>query len=158
MLVTSCVTTQMVRTGVKLPQGSHINPDACRSNTELLPSDPPALRPQQVVGVCRQSSSLLDEREGARRRAGRLRLAGVRPFSNETRLLIVMAMEQLNRPATSAEIYGMLDGSKPLALIEYHLCVLVMEKSAEIVFGPELLFRLTPETDVPEPLARERCR
>jgi hypothetical protein len=51
-------------------------------------------------------------------------------------------MEELDHPATSAEIYGMLDGTRSLAVIEYHLHTLVRSGFAGLIIGPELRFDL----------------
>src|SRR5690349_13137074 len=59
--------------------------------------------------------------------AGRSELRGARPRRNEVRALVIAALEELDRAVTSAEVYGMLDGEKPLSLIEYHLAVLVKD-------------------------------
>lgn len=103
------------------------------------------------------SSSLLDEREVGRG-AGRPGPTGARPYLNETKLSIIAALEELDRPATSAEIYGMLDGTRSLSVIEYHLVTLVKAKDVEVVYGPELRFQLIPGSDALDQLRREQCR
>ena len=62
---------------------------------------------------------------------------------NETKAGIVAVMQELDRTATSAELYAIWDGTKPLAVFDYHLCTLVRAGMAEVVSGPELRFRLT---------------
>lgn len=102
------------------------------------------------------SARLLDGRN-KRRGARRSRLVGAWPPVSEMKLAIVAAMQELGRAATSAEIYGMLDGTRSLSVIEYHLSTLVGAGVAELVFGPELHFRLTPQEEWPR-IFRERCR
>lgn len=89
------------------------------------------------------SSSLLDEHEVWGGEAGRVRGARARPHLNETKLAIIAALAELDRPATSAEVYGVLDGARSLSAIEYHLATLVKTKDVELVLGPELRFQLT---------------
>lgn len=76
--------------------------------------------------------------------AGRPRSTGARPVVNETKALMVAVMGEFDRPVTSAELYAIWDGTKPLQTIEYHLSSLVKAKVAEVVFGPELHFQLVP--------------
>ena len=76
--------------------------------------------------------------------AGRLCSMGARPIVNETKALIVAVMGEFDRPMTSAELFGIWDGTKPLRVIEYHLSTLVRANVAEVVFGPELHFQLVP--------------
>jgi hypothetical protein len=56
--------------------------------------------------------------------AGRSRLSGARPLVNATRVSIVRAMRELDRPATVEEIRERLDDDPPLAAVEYHLSAL----------------------------------
>lgn len=60
---------------------------------------------------------------------------------------MIAVMGEFDHPMTSAELYAIWDGTKPLQTIEYHLSTLVMAGVAEVVFGPELHFQLVP---VPE--------
>ena len=77
--------------------------------------------------------------------AGRPHSKDARLIVNETRALVIAAMEELDRAVTSAEVYGMLDGEVPLDLIEDHLAALVKDKVAELVVLPaELHFQLLP--------------
>jgi len=57
---------------------------------------------------------------------------------------MIAVMGEFDRPMTSAELYGIWDGTKPLQAIEYHLSTLVKAGVAEVVYGPELHFCLTP--------------
>ena len=59
---------------------------------------------------------------------------------------------------TSAELYGLWDGTKSLQAIEYHLSTLVTAKAAEVAYGPELHFQLVPVMGDVKSLFRERCR
>lgn len=90
--------------------------------------------------------------------AGRLYSRGVRPIVSETKALIVAVMGEFGRPMTSAELYAIWDGTKPLQVIEYHLSTLVKAKVAEVVFGPELHFQLVPVSGDTESLFEEQCR
>lgn len=63
---------------------------------------------------------------------------------NETKALMIAVMGEFDRPMTSAELYAIWDGTKPLQVIEYHLSTLVKAGVAEVVYGPELHFCLTP--------------
>ena len=63
---------------------------------------------------------------------------------NETKALMIAVMGEFDRPMTSAELYGIWDGTKSLKAIEYHLSTLAMAKVVEVVFGPELHFQLVP--------------
>jgi hypothetical protein len=56
---------------------------------------------------------------------------------------MIAVMSEFDRPMTSAELYAIFDGERSLKAIEYHLCTLVKAKVAEVVYGPELHFRLT---------------
>ena len=49
---------------------------------------------------------------------------------------------ELDRPVTSKELYAIFDREWSLKAIEYHLYTLVKAKVAEVVYGPELHFRL----------------
>jgi hypothetical protein len=62
---------------------------------------------------------------------------------SETKALMIAVMGEFDRPMTSAELYAVWDGTKPLQTIEYHLSTLVKAGVAEVVFGPELHFCLT---------------
>jgi hypothetical protein len=57
---------------------------------------------------------------------------------------MIAVMGEFDRPMTSAELYAIWDGTKPLRAIEYHLSTLVKAKVAEVVLGPELHFQLVP--------------
>lgn len=63
---------------------------------------------------------------------------------SETKILMIAVMGEFDRPMTSAELYAIWDGTKPPRAIEYHLSTLVKAGVAEVVFGPELHFCLTP--------------
>lgn len=93
--------------------------------------------------------------EGHEDEAERLRPIDARPHINETKALMIAVMGEFGRPMTSAEIYALWGGAKPLQTIEYHLSTLVKANVAELVFGPELHFQLVP---VAKSLFRERCR
>jgi len=77
---------------------------------------------------------------------------------NKTKAMMIAVMGEFDRPMTSAELYAMWDGAKPLQTIEYHLSTLVMANVVELVFGPELHFQLVPAARDPKLLFRERCR
>lgn len=87
--------------------------------------------------------------------AGRLSQGSARPHIQETKAAIVALMRDLDRPVTSNELYAGLDRAWSLKAIEYHLSTLVKAKVIEIVFGPELHFRLTEGT---KGSTGERCR
>jgi hypothetical protein len=88
--------------------------------------------------------------------AGRYLRLGARPHIHEAKTAIVAEMQELDRPVPSKELYARLDRAWSLKAIEYHLSTLVRTKVVEIVFGPELRFRLTDRgTKGP---TRERCR
>ncbi len=70
---------------------------------------------------------------------------------------MIAVMGEFDRPMTSAELYAIWDGSKPLEVIEYHLDTLVKAGVAEVVLGPELHFQLVPEPGDTNHF-RERCR
>jgi len=57
---------------------------------------------------------------------------------------MVAVMGELGFPVTAAELYAIWEGTKPLQTIEYHLSTLVRARVAEVVYGPELQFRLVP--------------
>lgn len=77
--------------------------------------------------------------------AGRPALGDARPRRSETKTLVIKALKELDRAATSAEVYGMLDGAVPLGVIESDLCELVQAKIVEmVVLAPELHFRILP--------------
>ena len=90
--------------------------------------------------------------------AGRPRPKGARPIVNETKALVVVVMGEFGRPMTSAELYAIWDGTKPLQAIEYHLSTLVKAKVAEVVFDPELHFQLVPVSKDAGGHFEERCR
>jgi hypothetical protein len=73
------------------------------------------------------------------------------PVVNETKLAIVAVMQELERPVTSSELQGVWADHKDLKIFEYHLSTLVKAKVAEVVYGPELHFRLMSGTEVGEP-------
>ncbi|MDX6602875.1 MAG: hypothetical protein QOF13_2077 [Solirubrobacterales bacterium] len=76
---------------------------------------------------------------------------------SETKLAIVAVMQELDRPVSSIELQMIWAEPKALEIFEYHLSTLVKAKVAEVVFGPELHFRLVRGARVSEPF-RERCR
>jgi hypothetical protein len=102
--------------------------------------------------------SPLGDYEAKDHEAGRPRSMGARPVVSETKTLMVAVLGEFGRPMTSAELYAVWDGTKPLQAIEYHLSTLVKAKVAEVVFGPELHFQLVPVPDETESLFRKRCR
>jgi hypothetical protein len=65
---------------------------------------------------------------------------------NQTKLAIVAVMQELDRPITSTELQVIWAEHKDLKIFEYHLCTLVKAKVMEVVYGPELHFRLTAES------------
>jgi hypothetical protein len=81
-----------------------------------------------------------------------------RPIVSETKVLIVAVMGEFGRPVTSAELYAIWDGTKPLQTIEYHLSTLVKADVAEVVLGPELHFQLVPVSRDTASLSEGRCR
>lgn len=91
-------------------------------------------------------------------RAGCPRPKDARPVVSETKVLMIAVMGEFDRPMTSAELYAIWDGTKPLQVIEYHLSTLVKARVAEVVYGPELHFGLVRETQGDDPSVRERCR
>jgi hypothetical protein len=62
---------------------------------------------------------------------------------NETKLAMIAVMQEVDRPVTSSELQTIWTEHKALEIFEYHLCTLVKAKVAEVVYGPELHFRLT---------------
>ena len=80
-------------------------------------------------------------------RAGCPRPKDARPVVSETKALIIAVMSEFDRPMTSAELYAIWDGTKPLQAIEYHLSTLVKTGVAEMVYGPELHFSLTVQAE-----------
>lgn len=70
-------------------------------------------------------------------------LGGARPVVSETKLAIVAVMQELDCPVTSTELREIWAEHKDLKVFEYHLSTLVTAKVAEVVYGPELHFRLT---------------
>jgi hypothetical protein len=87
--------------------------------------------------------SLAGNYEAHNDEAGRHELAGARPIVSETKLAIVAVMWEVDRPVTSSELQAIWAEPKALEIFEYHLCTLVKAKVAEVVYGPELHFRLT---------------
>jgi hypothetical protein len=83
---------------------------------------------------------------------------GARLVVSETKALMIAVMAEFDRPVTSAELYAIWNGTKPLQTIEYHLSSLVKAKIAEVVFGPELHFQLVPALGEAKSPFRERCR
>jgi hypothetical protein len=71
---------------------------------------------------------------------------------NETKLAIVAVMQDLDRPVSSTELQRIRAEHKALEIFEYHLSTLVKAKVAEVVYGPELHFRLTVRSEGPESL------
>jgi hypothetical protein len=65
---------------------------------------------------------------------------------NETKLAIVAVMQEIDRPVSSVELQNIWVEPKALEIFEYHLSTLVKAKVAEVVYGPELHFRLTAES------------
>ena len=64
---------------------------------------------------------------------------------NPTKKVILAVMHELDRPVSSGALQAIWDGTKPLAVFEYHLSTLVMAGVAELVVTKEeLLFRLAP--------------
>lgn len=62
---------------------------------------------------------------------------------NETKLAIVAAMLELDRPVTSSDLQAFWQKPKALEIFEYHLNTLVEAEMAELVVDPdELRFRL----------------
>jgi hypothetical protein len=109
---------------------------------------------------CMTAHCLLDglevkTKDGSRRPLDR---AASAPVVNETKLAIVAVMSEFDCPMTSNELYGIFDGERSLKTIEYHLPTLVKATVAEVVFGPELHFRLVRGTQGGEPSFRERYR
>jgi hypothetical protein len=84
--------------------------------------------------------------------------ASVPAIVNQTKLAIAAVMQELGRPVTSSELQEIWAEHKALEIFEYHLSTLVMAKVAEVVYGPELHFRLVSGAEVGEPSFRERCR
>lgn len=81
-----------------------------------------------------------------------------RSHIQEAKAAIVAEMRELDRPVTSQELYKNLGGAWSLKAIEYHLSALVTTGVVEIVFGPELHFRLVDGGDGSKRITRERCR
>lgn len=83
--------------------------------------------------------------------AERSRLSGARPLVNATRVSVVRAMRELDRPGTVEEICERLDEDTPLANVEYHLSTLAAARIVKPVFGgPELRFQLVSEGEEAE--------
>jgi len=83
--------------------------------------------------------------------------ASVPVVVNQTKLAIVAVMQELGRPVTSSELQRVWADHKDLKIFEYHLSTLVKAKVAEVVYGPELHFRLRG-AGVGEPSVGEWCR
>ncbi len=83
--------------------------------------------------------------------------ASVPVIVNQTKLAIVAVMQELGRPVTSSELQRVWADHKDLKIFEYHLSTLVKAKVAEVVYGPELHFRLSG-AEAGEPSVREWCR
>lgn len=66
---------------------------------------------------------------------------------NDTKLAIVAVMQELDRPVSSLELQAIWAEHKDLKVFEYHLSTLVKAKVAEVVYGPELHFRLMREAE-----------
>jgi hypothetical protein len=77
-------------------------------------------------------------------------LVPVSAHINETKAVMIGVMGEFGRPMTSAELYAIWDGAKPLQTIEYHLSTLVKANVVELVFGPELHFQLAPAARDPK--------
>lgn len=77
---------------------------------------------------------------------------------NQTKRAIIAVMQQLDSPVTSTELQKIWAEHKALEIFEYHLSTLVKARVVEVVYGPELHFRLTAKSKGPESLVRERCR
>jgi hypothetical protein len=71
---------------------------------------------------------------------------------NETKLAIVAVMQEVDHPVSSIELQKIWAEHKALEIFEYHLSTLVKAKVAEVVYGPELHFRLTARSEGPESL------
>jgi hypothetical protein len=87
---------------------------------------------------------------------GRLSQVSARSHIHEAKKAIIAKMRELGRPVTSKELYAKLDRAWSVKAIEYHLSTLVRTGVVEIVFGPELHFRLTESGT--KRVNRERCR
>ena len=61
---------------------------------------------------------------------------------NQTKQAIVAVMQQLDCPVSSIELQKIWAEHKALEIFEYHLSTLVKAKVVEVVYGPELHFRL----------------
>jgi len=77
---------------------------------------------------------------------------------NATKLAIVAVMQELDRPVSSIELQRIWAENRDLKVFDYHLSALVKTKVAEVVYGPELHFRLVNGSQRGEPSDRERCR
>ncbi|MDX6601447.1 MAG: hypothetical protein QOF13_649 [Solirubrobacterales bacterium] len=67
-------------------------------------------------------------------------------------------MQGVCHPVSAGELQKMWAEHKPLEIFDYHLSTLVKAKVVEVVYGPELHFRLVSGPEVDEPSFRERCR
>jgi hypothetical protein len=85
-----------------------------------------------------------ERRVGATGASGRTldRVAPAGVIVNQTKLAIVAVMQQLGSPVSSIELQKIWAEHKALGIFECHLSTLVRAKVAEVVYGPELHFRL----------------
>jgi len=74
--------------------------------------------------------------------SGCYRVAPAPVVVNQTKLAIVAVMQEHDRPITSTELQAIWAEDKDLKIFEYHLSTLVKAKVVEVVYGPELHFRL----------------
>jgi hypothetical protein len=88
--------------------------------------------------------------------SGRLSQVSARSHIHGAKKAIVTELGELDRAATSKEVYKRLDRVWSLKAIEYHLDSLRKIGILEVVLGPELHFSLTDSGT--KWFARERCR
>lgn len=82
---------------------------------------------------------------------GRSGLGSARSVVNETRVLIVRVMRELDRPATVEEIHKRLDSDTRQEVVEYHLSTLRAFRILKLVSGgPDLRFQLVSEAEEAE--------
>ena len=98
------------------------------------------IRQRRMPATCLPEGLRADRIDGSGRRVNRTAPA---PIVNQTKLAVVAVMQELDRPVTSSELQRVWADHKDLKIFEYHLCTLVKAKVAEVVYGPELHFRLT---------------
>jgi hypothetical protein len=106
------------------------------------------------------ASRLLDGL-GAKTKDGSERIVGIAlapVVVNQTKLAIAAVMQEVDRPVTSGELQMIWAEHKDLKIFEYHLSTLVKAGVAEVVYGPELYFRLVSKGQAGEPSVRERRR